>query len=108
MNNNVLNLMAYRQEHSRMFSGREHGLEVREALGLDEKDKDSMSYTIQIDDEILAVNSSFFGGLFSESVISLGKEIFEKKYIFKNEHGKDVKETIRRDIEEGIYDAVNC
>lgn len=90
-----------------MYSGRDHGIEVRKKLKLDEKDKDEKTYKFYIPNDTLAINSSFFGGLFSDSVISLGKEEFKKKYKFTGDDGKTLKDTLLNDIEEGIYDAIN-
>lgn len=103
----VLKLDSYRKNGSRMFSGRDYGLEVRKKMGLNEKDQDQEVYTIQISDDILAVNSSFFGGLFAESVIKLGEKGFLDKYRFQNEKSREMKPTLRNDIKEGIYDALN-
>lgn len=103
----ILKMNSYKKNESRMFSGRDYGLEVRQGMELDEKDKDNEVYIIQVSDDILAINSSFFGGLFSESVITLGEEGFREKYHFENEKGKMMKQTLRNDIKEGIYDALN-
>ena len=94
----IIKLQAYRKPKSKMYSGRDHGIEVRNKLKLDEKDRDEKKYTI---------NSSFFGGLFSDSVIFLGKEKFKEKYNFLGENGETLKKTLVNDIEEGIYDAIN-
>ena len=107
MESEVIKLQSYRKSESSMYSGREHGLEIRKELDLNKKDKDEKKYIIQISDDTIAINSSFFGGLFSDSVVGLGEERFKKKYIFQNNKGKEVKETIKKDIEEGIYDAIN-
>lgn len=104
---NIIKMLTYRKNESRMFSGREFGLEVRRKINLDSRDKDSETYCIQISDDTMAINSSFFGGLFSESVFVLGAEGFRKKYTFQNEHGKPLKDTLQKDIEEGIYDTLN-
>lgn len=104
---NEIKLQTYRKNGSRMYSGREHGLEIRGKLELNKKDKDANVYHILISDDTLALNSSFFGGLFADSVIKLGEDGFKNKYIFQNEDGSKVKSTIQKDIEEGIYDAVN-
>lgn len=107
MENSTIKLQTFRKNGSRMFSGREFGLEVREKIDLDNKDKDDKCYEIIVSDDTIAINSSFFGGLFSESVYVLGVDRFREKYIFKNEFDKPLKPTIQKDIEEGIYDTVN-
>ncbi len=103
----IIKLQAYRKPKSKMYSGRDHGIEVRNKLKLDEKDRDEKKYTIYIPNDTLAINSSFFGGLFSDSVIFLGKEKFKEKYNFLGENGETLKKTLVNDIEEGIYDAIN-
>ena len=102
-----LKLDSYRKNGSRMFSGRDYGLEVRLNMKLDERDMDEETYIIQVPDDILAINSSFFGGLFAESVLKLGEQGFRDKYHFQNEKGNEMKATLRNDIKEGIYDALN-
>lgn len=104
----IIRLQAYRKPQSRMFSGRDYGVEVRRKLRLSEKDVDDCIYIIQIPSDTLAINSSFFGGLFADSVIRLQEDGFKRKYLFQNENGKELKPTLIRDIEEGIYDALNC
>lgn len=105
--NNIIKLQGFRKNESRMFSGREFGIEVRCKIDLDSRDQDFETYYIQISDDTMAINSSFFGGLFSESVLTLGAERFREKYIFQNEKGKSLKDTLQKDIEEGIYDTLN-
>lgn len=103
----IIKMQKFRKPESRMFSGREFGLQVRKELELNNKDKDKDNYIIQIPDDIMAINSSFFGGLFSESVLCLGEEDFLKKYVFQNEKNKALKNTLQKDIREGIYDTLN-
>lgn len=103
----MIKLQTYRKSGSRMYSGREYGLEIRSKLRLNEKDSDANEYIIEVSEDTIAINSSFFGGLFSDSVKNLGEKRFREKYIFVGNDRKSLKETIRKDIEEGIKDAVD-
>lgn len=99
-------LRPYRNEGAVIFSGRQEGAKARTELEFDSKDKDDESYEIEIPEDTVSINSSFFGGLFEESVIILKREGFLSKYRFILDNGKDISDLIRDDIEEGIRDAL--
>lgn len=102
----VINIQEFKQNGSKIFSGRDVGIAARRKLQLNEKDSDDEIYEIIIPTDTYSISGSFFGGLFSDSVINLSEEGFRKKYVFKYPEGK-LGETLRADIEEGIYDAIN-
>ena len=104
--NSKINIQKYRQNGSKMFSGRDLGVEARVEFDLESKDRDDNTYTIVIPDDTYSFGGSFFGGMFSDSVIALGEEKFRRKYTFKFRNC-ELSESIREDIDEGIYDAVN-
>ena len=101
-----INIYEYRKDGSKVFSGRPVGVEARKKEKLNEKDYDGESYLIIIPDDTYSINGSFFGGMFSDSVINLGEEKFRDKYKFQFANG-ELDDNIRNDIEEGIYDAIN-
>ena len=101
-----INIQEFRKDGSKIFSGRDIGIEAREKLDLNEKDLDEEKYTIIIPQDTYSITGSFFGGLFSDSIIKLKEEKFRQKYIFKCSQG-DLSEVLQNDIEEGIYDAIN-
>ena len=104
---NIIQLQSFRKNESRMYSGRDFGLDVRDKITLDEKDNDNENYIVIFPDDTMSINSSFFGGLFAESLIVLGEKKFREKYCFQNEFYKPIKKSLQNDIEEGIYDALN-
>lgn len=70
-------------ENSGSFSGRSNGEQVREALNLSLKDRDSNTYEIVIPNDTISFNPSFYLGLFYDSFKELGGlERFKQKYAF--------------------------
>lgn len=83
MDKQRINLLEYRGNNSSVFTGRTEGKLVRKKLKLSEKDKDNVIYEVIIPKDTTSINSSFFLGLFFESIKTLGSiEKFEKKYVF--------------------------
>ena len=102
----MIYIQEFRRNGSKIFSGRDVGIEARKLLQLNEKDKDNEQYEVIIPQDTYSISGSFFGGLFSDSVIYLNEEKFREKYIFKFSTG-ELSDSLRGDIEEGIYDAIN-
>ena len=83
MDSKRIDLLKYRGCNSTVFTGRPEGKLARKDLNLDEKDKDDVVYTVIIPKETTSFNSSFFLGLFYESIKSLGSIYkFNEKYDF--------------------------
>lgn len=106
MGNEMIKMNKYKNEGSRIYSGRPLGESVRFQLGLNEKDHDSAIYVFGFPEDTMSINSSYFGGLFEESVICLGREKFEAKYLFRYEDGRELSDVLKFNIEEGIRDAL--
>lgn len=102
-----LNLHNYRSNGSRIFSGRDKGCNARKELKLGVIDFTHEEIIILIPKDTWAINSSFFGGLFEASVISLGEENFRKKYKFLYADGTELSYELQQNINEGIFDALN-
>lgn len=105
--NNKINLHKYRSQGSKLFSGRDRGCEAREILNLDDLDNSKGSITVSIPKDTWAINSSFFGGLFEDSIIKLGEKKFREKYKFVFDDGSELTREIMGNIDEGIFDASN-
>ena len=101
-----INIQEYRASGSKIFSGREQGKKARQKLDLNKKDFDQEKYEIIIPDDTYSITGSFFGGMFSDSVINLKEEKFRDKYKFRFSNG-ELSEILQNDIDEGIYDAAN-
>lgn len=101
-----INMHNHRSPGSKLYSGRPLGIEVRNKLDFDNKDKDIENYIIVFPEDTVSINSSYFGGLFEKSVMDLGKDNFLKKYKFTYTNGGELSESLMRNIEEGISDAL--
>ncbi len=106
MNGDIIKMRKYQTEGAKLFSGRPEGAAARKELNLNDLDNDDKNYSVVLPDDTISFNSSFFGGLFEESVIRLGREGFVKKYSFVLENGSDISDYLKGDIEEGINDAL--
>lgn len=103
---NKINVSNYKSKETKIYSGKPRGESVRRQLGLNEKDQDSNVYTFHFPKDTMSINSSFFGGLFEESVIHLGRKKFEQKYRFFYDGDKELSDILKFNIEEGIGDAL--
>jgi hypothetical protein len=97
----TIDLGQYRTADAIVFSGREKGEAIRERVGLNRLDTENVIVTIRVPDQIVSLNSSFFLGLFAESIRRLGIEGFDRKYQFK------CSDVVREDIERGKRQAQN-
>lgn len=94
-----IDLDSYRSKSSRVFAGRSRGEAVRTAAKLDEEDRSAETVEVRIPEDTFSVNSSFFLGMFGESIRTLGEEKFKEKYHFV---GKE----ISRVLEDGVKEAL--
>ena len=99
----------FRGVNSNCFTGRKEGQEARKELRLDEKDRDSETYSIMIPTSTTSFNASFYLGLLFTSISNLGSmEAFDKKYVInydKLENG--LRPIIQANIEECRRKAAN-
>lgn len=103
-NNSVINLQDYRTPGSRVFTGRDRGIEVRDASKIDLIEKESDEITIQIPDDIGSINPSFLEEFFFNVVVKLQPAGFFKKFRFQN-NGRykitnDLQEAVERILRE--------
>ena len=96
----LINLGSFQQKDSLVFSGRPNGESVRKELELDKYDKTDVTFEIIIPEDTLSVNTSFFLGLFGDSVRAMGKDIFKKRFQFKGE--KVILDSMESDIDEAL------
>ncbi len=82
-----------------VFFGREAGHACREFFKLDELDKVRTQTTVTIPEEVYSVNSSFFLGMFGDSIRSLGKDRFRSQYHFV---GKGISRTLNSGIRHAL------
>jgi hypothetical protein len=89
---------------SGLLSGRDAGIAARAHFHLDKLDAQDVPVEVVIPDEVFSLNTSFFLGLFGDSVRSLGPEGFRKKYRFildESVHGMTINRGIQKAMKEG-------
>lgn len=96
----VVDLSKYQSKDSKVFSGRPYGEKLRKELMLDEYDDLDEKVIVKIPEDTFSMNSSFFLGLFSNSIRKLGELEFREKYNF------ECSELIMEDVDEGIKRAL--
>lgn len=97
-----INITNYLIPETKIYSGRDKGIEVRKKIKLDTKDKEEIVYNIFIDPKTIMISSSFILGLFKDSYLKYGSKIFDQKYIFITKtltHPDEIKEDIQRGID---------
>lgn len=96
--------------NSTTFSGRPEGKAVRDLIHVDRMDDDDDTYVVIVPEDTTSFNTSFFLGLFYDSIKKLGSiEAFKKKYILTFECIPDVevRECLLDDIVDGYRRANN-
>lgn len=99
MTTNTIDLELYRTEKSKVFTGRDRGIEVRELSKLDELEPSSDKIIIIIPEEIRSINPSFLEELLVNVIIKLGAEDFKRKFEFVN---RSARYKIDTDLDEAI------
>lgn len=94
-----INLDDFRSPHSRVYAGRDRGIAVRERVRLSDLERSSDVIEVSVPEDIFSVNSSFFLGMFGDSIRALGEEQFRKRYRFT---GADIDATIDYCIAEAL------
>ena len=109
MDNQKLEIVKYRGQNSTVFTGRPEGKLARVDLKLDEKDTDGLSYSVVIPKGTTSFNSSFFLGMFFDSIKALGSiEKFYEKYSFAIEEQDDEwNDILKRNLAECRRKATN-
>ena len=84
-----------------VIAGRPKGDAARIQFGLPEIDKSDETAKVIIPPEVISLNSSFFLGMFAQSIQTLGEDEFLKKYSF------ECAPILFEDITSGIRQALN-
>ena len=95
----TINLENYRTTGSKVFTGRDRGIAVREKSKIDEIIKNGDSISLVIPADIMSINPSFLEEFLINVVNFLGKDGFYEKITFKSE-------SIRYDIKEDLDEAI--
>ena len=89
-------------DSKKVLAGRTNGENIRQNINLEKIEKENEKIEIIIPNDVFSFNSSYFLGMFGESVKKLGKEKFEEKYQFNTNN-----ESIKMNIKDGIDEALN-
>jgi hypothetical protein len=84
----------------RNLVGHERGEEARNKWTLDELDSEDDPIDVLVPRELLTLSSSFFQGMFAQSVKKLGDEGFRKRYRF------NASPIVMQQVAEGIRDSL--
>jgi hypothetical protein len=87
---------------SRVFSGRDRGEAARRKFGLPKLDTSDDIVTVVIPTDTYSINTSFFLGMFGDSIRKLGRAPFLEKYRFEcgDVHRASIREGVDRALKE--------
>ncbi|MBX7204108.1 MAG: DUF4325 domain-containing protein [Bacteroidia bacterium] len=104
MSNNIINLQDYRTPGSRVFTGRDRGMDVRKRSQIDLIETQNTEVIIQIPEDIGSINPSFLEELLVNVVTKLQADVFFQKFKFVNNGRykitKDLQEAVERILRE--------
>ena len=84
MNNmRTINLGDFKRKEIKILSGRQNGEIIRKKVKLDDEDRTKGIIKIIVPQDVFSLNSSYFLGLFGDSVRKLGEIGFKEKYQFE-------------------------
>lgn len=103
MTENTINLEDYRVKKgnaiSKVFTGRDRGVIVRNESKIDEIEPFSEKINVIIPNDIRSINPSFFEEMFKNVVKKLGREKFLEKFKFNSEGEYNYKKPLNEAIE---------
>lgn len=100
----TIDLGDHRTPGAKVFTGRDRGIEVREASGIDQLEPDYDEILVKVPADIRSINPSFLEEFFYNVIPALGEEGFHRKFKFENalryDITKDLEEAIERRLRE--------
>lgn len=96
-----IDLSVIERKKYKVLSGVDLGKQARSFFKLNELDAQDGSVTLVVPNDVFSLNSSFFAGLFHDSIIKLKETGFREKYVF------ECTEIIRKNVENGIFYVLN-
>ena len=97
---NIIDLEKYRTPRSKVFTGRDRGIEVRVQSQIDQLSEQNPGITIIIPVDIRSINPSFLEEFLFNVVTNFGEQGFRHKFNFENlgryQIENDLKEAIER------------
>lgn len=101
--NNIINLEDFRAKDghriSKVFTGRDRGMDVRKKSKIDLLEEKYDNITIIIPSDIYSINPSFLEEFLINVVMKLGKEKFLEKFSFKTEGEYDINTSVNQAID---------
>lgn len=101
--NQIINLEDFRAKDgnriSKVFTGRDRGIFVRQNSHIDELEAKYDHITIVIPDQIYSINPSFFEEFLVNVVKKLGKEQFLEKFTFESQGDYDFEMPLNQAID---------
>ena len=98
-NNYTINLQDFRTPQSKVFTGRDRGVEVRKKSKIDSVIDEYEQIIIVIPEDIRSINPSFLEEFLLNVVTKLGEEGFYKKFKIINNGRYQVNEDLKEAIE---------
>lgn len=92
-------LETYRTNGSKVFTGRDRGIEVRTKSSIDQMEKEADAVEIVVPNDIRSINPSFLEEFLFNVVISLGEERFYKKFKFVASGRYDIESDLKEAVE---------
>lgn len=100
MNEATIDLELYRTKGSRVFTGRDRGIEVRKATKIEKLETENDKVIIIVPRDIGSINPSFLEEFLYSVVRKLGSDLFFEKFAFVNlgryKIDKDLFEAVER------------
>jgi hypothetical protein len=96
---NIIDLENFRTSGSKVFTGRERGIKIREESNIDSLINNSDIVEISIPTDIMSINPSFLEEFLINVVSKLGKEMFYRKVKFTT---NSKRYSITEDLEEAV------
>ena len=96
-----IDLSVIQSKKYKVLSGVELGKQARKFFKIDDLDAQSTVVTLVVPKDVFSLNSSFFSGLFYDSIVKLKEVGFREKYVF------DCTDIIRKNVENGIFYVLN-
>lgn len=90
---------------SKVFTGRDRGIDVRNESGIDKLEADNEKIIISVPEDIYSINPSFFEELFKNVVKKLGREGFSAKFKLISKGDYDFQEELMEAIDRILTDA---
>ncbi len=96
-----IDLSVIQSKKYKVLSGVDLGVLARKHFKIDDLDTQSAPVTLVVPKDVFSLNSSFFSGLFHDSIVKLQEKGFREKYIF------ECTDIIRKNVENGIFYVLN-